>query len=94
MANYKRVKLYIESEGYMYITSKDDLSNWEEVVTDENEQKLKKVEVVEEFDLPHHLFEYVTSDEFDDSLEQEMEEFISRERIKREREDRINDILS
>ena len=93
MGNYKRVKLYIGSEGYMYITSEEDLNNWEEVVTDENIHTLKKVEVIEEYDLPPHLFNYITSDELDEKLEEEMEKFICNERIRISREKKITKLL-
>ncbi len=94
MGNFKRVKLFIESEGYMNITCDEDLNNWEESITDENVFKLKRVEVLEEYDLPQHLLDYVKSNEFDNSLDDEMELFISSERKRMTRDKKIDSVIS
>jgi hypothetical protein len=76
MGNFKKVRLTIESTGYMYTTDESNIEGWEEGLMDENEFNVIKVEVVEEYNLsPQHIV-YINSDDFIEELEREIEKEI------------------
>ncbi len=76
MGNFKKIKLTIESTGYMYTTDESNIDGWEEGITNENEFNVVKVEVVEEYNLSPHYIVYINSNEFIEELEVEIEKEI------------------
>ena len=86
MGNFKKVKLYIESTGYMYTTDENNIEGWEDGILDENEYRVTKVEVIEEYNLSEKQIEYIKNDDY----EPEMVEGIDAEILRQSRTKKIN----
>ncbi len=89
MGNFKKVKLYIESTGYMYTTDENNIEGWDEGIMDEDDCKVVKVEVVEDYELKPQHIRYINSPEMNDKTDDEIEKEI----LSQSRDKKINLIL-
>lgn len=89
MGNFKKVKLFIESTGYMFTTDEKNIQGWDEGILDENEFNVVRVEVVEEYILPPQHLNYINSPEINEEIDEEIEKEI----LSQSRDKKINLVL-
>jgi hypothetical protein len=89
MGNFKKVKLYFESTGYIYTFDENDIEDWEDRISDERVVKVNKIEVLEEYELTSKQLKYVASENYDPKMQKELDRTIKIQK----REKKISTII-